>query len=162
MSPNAHDEKEGQRWVKLSQMEEGPLLHPPFEDKGVRRLLRRIRGTLAEVEPLTVEQWEDGFRRDHHPDREIVTWLHIAAVYRHFTERRTRSRPSLKHKQEVFQICLWCSLNGPQELQATADLSTPSWRAAEAIIRYYFDKLPLVSEEDRATLQRYFHPTPQS
>ncbi|MCI0457464.1 MAG: hypothetical protein L0Z62_10885 [Gemmataceae bacterium] len=163
MAPHSEDEDQkpdraGKQWLRLSQLEEGPLRHPPFEDEGVRRLLRRIQEILAEVEPRTVAEWEDGFRRDCHPEREIATWLHIAAVYHYFM----KSRPglpdsSLEEKRAVFQVCLACSLNGPLELQATRDLPTPSEQGAHVIARYYFDTLPLVSDEDRATLQRYFH-----
>ena len=165
MTPHSEDEDKKpaasgcgpQKWIKISQLEGGPLRHAPFEDEGVRRLLRQIQETLAEVEPRTVEQWEDGFRRDHHPDREIATWLHIAAVYHRFT----KSGPglptlSLEDKREVFTVCLACSVNGPLELQTRADISTPSQRAGHTVARYYFDNLPLVSNEDLATLQRYF------
>lgn len=154
------DDKAGTRFIKFARLEEGPHRHPPFDDEEVRRLIRGIQKTLAEVEPATLEQWEDDFRRDNRPEREIATWLHIAAVYSYFTKPRGRARTlSPKEKADVFKICLTCSINGALELQAASDKFSRAQRRAEAITKLYFEKR-LVSDDDLAVLQRYFNRLP--
>lgn len=40
-----------------------------------------IQRTLAEVDPKTLAQWEDGFRRDQHPDQEIGLYMDICRAF---------------------------------------------------------------------------------
>ena len=42
---------------------------------------RVVREALLEVLDLDWRTFVDGFRRDMHPDRELLAWLHIAGVY---------------------------------------------------------------------------------
>jgi hypothetical protein len=67
--------------------------------------IAEIQRILAEVIPDPVEVWEDDFRRDAHPVREIERWLLMAKVYRHFMERAPLS---LTQKKEVLAVLLTC------------------------------------------------------
>ena len=58
----------------------GPLIHPPF-DEDVRPYIGQIQIAFAEHRRLSVEEWEDGFRRDRNPDQEIALWIHAAMIY---------------------------------------------------------------------------------
>jgi hypothetical protein len=64
---------EGDVFVEGGTLETSPHRHPPFDGK-TRDFLRHLQGAMAEVHPRTVEQWEDGFRRDAHPDRKMQFW----------------------------------------------------------------------------------------
>ena len=64
-------------WIAADALKPGPLRHPPF-DEAARVPLREIQIALERVCPTTIEEWEDGFRRDTHPGREIALWLHVA------------------------------------------------------------------------------------
>jgi hypothetical protein len=39
----------------------------------------------ADVLPLTVDQWIDGFKRDEKPEREVESWERMAALYTLYT-----------------------------------------------------------------------------
>src|SRR5688500_15185081 len=69
----------GDVWVdgKAALGAKAPLRHPPFPEEA-RAHLRRLRAVFHDVYPNTLGQWEDGFRRDADPDREIAIWLRIA------------------------------------------------------------------------------------
>jgi hypothetical protein len=154
---NARAEEEEKIRIKLFNLAFGPALHPPFDDVGVRGLIRRIQQTFAEFENRPVRHWEEEFRRDHHPEREIAIWLHIAAVYEHFIQPRPlQERLCRECKHEIFRLCVACLLNGPRELQAASDLVTPHQLQSQAIADYYFAKPTLVSSEDLEILHRYF------
>ena len=60
-------------WINSAQLklDEGEYRHPPFSEE-VRDILRQLKASLDEVIPRTVEQWEDGFRKDIHAEREIA------------------------------------------------------------------------------------------
>ena len=77
----------GRVWINSAQVEfEREYQHPPFES-GLRDIIEReIQKPLAEVFPRTLEQWEDGFRRDTNPEKEIGVWCRIAARFVEFSE----------------------------------------------------------------------------
>lgn len=87
---------EGSVWVEAARLQKSPDRHPPFPEQG-RDYLRQIKAALDEVYPLTLEAWEDGFRRDHNAEREIATWLHIHGS-RSWTWWNCRRSPVTKRK----------------------------------------------------------------
>jgi hypothetical protein len=74
---------EGLVWLLPGQLKQGDVKHPPF-DEGTRTYIRQIREAFAEHRPLSFEEWEDGFRRDANPEREIALWSHAADIYTAF------------------------------------------------------------------------------
>ena len=47
--------------------------------------VREIQGALGEVNPMTVEEWEEAFLRADKPENELDYWLQVARVYRRST-----------------------------------------------------------------------------
>ena len=93
---------EGDVWVEAASLTPGEYKHPRLDEQG-KGLIREIKGALDEVHFMTEEEWEDGFRRDTHLDREMAIWLHIAAVYRQLTEQADLN---LEQKQKFLEILL--------------------------------------------------------
>jgi hypothetical protein len=94
---------EGVVWMEAEQLKISDYRHPPFTGDRKLEVL-----TLVYAFPGVYEQtyafWEDGFRRDLNPDREIAVWKHIAAVYgKHAREH------ALAYRQELFSLVLACS-----------------------------------------------------
>lgn len=94
-------------WINphTADLEESPFRHPPF-DKTTRGNLRRIMGVFKEVRSLNLKQWEEGFRRDMHPQQQILAWLHMANVYEDITSQFELTLPQ---KTELFKILIICS-----------------------------------------------------
>ena len=101
---------DGDVWIDSAGLHPGEYRHPPFSPP-VREQLRLIHEALDEVYPQSVEEWEDGFRRDAHADREIALWLRIAAAYRRAVTERAYEPAQ---KRDVFAVILSCA-NNPRE-----------------------------------------------
>ena len=101
---------DGVVWVLPDQLQvqQGEFQHPPFEED-VRAYIRQIKETFAEHRSLSFEEWEDGFRRDANPAREIAIWSHAADIYTAFTE----SEPSAERRKDVYRCIVACLTTGP-------------------------------------------------
>ena len=69
-----------QQRINLSDVEEGPVRGEKLPDD----LLRTIRSLYDDVGRYvkpTLEQWELGFKRDAHPEREVRVWCAIALAW---------------------------------------------------------------------------------
>lgn len=121
---------EGDVFVEAGTLETSPHRHPPFDEK-TRAFLRQLQVALGEVHPKTVEQWEDGFRRDAHPDTEMRFWAGVASCYRHFTEGKVHDHAV---RQDIFRLVFVCLNNGPGAALATVNLTVLSRKRAGQII----------------------------
>ena len=92
----------GSAYVKSAQLKPGDYQHPPFSDD-VREFLRAIKRDLDEIYPKTLEEWEDGFRRDRNPAGEIALWLRLAETYQAFVNRIPRTA---EEKEDLFRLLL--------------------------------------------------------
>ena len=68
----------GRVWIKAAQTKNGEYRHAPFDDSLRDFVKNEIQQPLAEVHPKTIAEWEDGFRRDAEPEREIAIWCRLA------------------------------------------------------------------------------------
>jgi hypothetical protein len=78
----------------------GPIRHPRLAPALTLRI-EVVRTTLAEVCPISCEEWLDGFQRDQHPEREIIWWERVARCYTGFTAKETLSS---QQKQAAFKV----------------------------------------------------------
>ena|SRR5947209_9232791 len=121
--------------VSLGQLKQGPHQFPPFPPV-VRDQIRWIQETFQEVCPDSVDEWEDGFRRDAHPIREIEIWKAMAVVYRRFADQGERSRG---HNEDVWRVLLVACTVGPAPETAieAGKVRTLSQDEVETIIEAY-------------------------
>jgi hypothetical protein len=125
---------DGTVWVDLRELRAGEYQHPPFEETRIARL-RELKSALDEVYSLSLEQWEDGFRRDTDPDNEIDLWLHLARLYRRITTDRTLAPQESK---DIFRILIAC-LNSPREhVMHIAETSTLNDGEIQDIIAAFY------------------------
>jgi hypothetical protein len=128
---------EGTVWMDTSALSPSDYRHPPLS-KTVRDPLQEIKAALDEVYCLTLEQWEDGFRRDIDAEKEIALWLHISNVYRELTSGRGLA---MEQKKDHFKVLLACS-HSPREhvLKVVERLAISPEGAREAIAACYHDR----------------------
>jgi hypothetical protein len=124
---------DGEVWVAAETLKDSDYRHPPFPED-VRALIRRLHEVFKDVYPQTVEEWEDGFRRDQHPEREIAIWQRMADIYTHFTEGRSLNSDQ---KKDIFQVILACVNNGPRHVLTTTNPRTLSRKRVKEIIDYF-------------------------
>jgi hypothetical protein len=100
----------GEVFVRSDSAKESEVFrHPPL-DAGLKKLMRDFSKLFRDVYPRTSEQWEDGFRRDTHPEREIEIWANIGGAFNHFTRGK---KLNIHEKRDVFGIIMSCFNNGP-------------------------------------------------
>jgi hypothetical protein len=66
--------------IDPSDLVKGPIRHETLSDEMVSRV-RAIRAALLRVYPQTMGVWLDGFKRDMHPEKEILWWEHLSACF---------------------------------------------------------------------------------
>jgi len=109
-------------------------LHPPFDDE-TKAVIAKIQSAVEEVFPMSVERWEDGFRRDEHPEREIVIWLRAAMLYQDMLENRDFS---LDERKDIFRVFTVCMNSSQEQVREVLDIKCISKELAEEIIENYY------------------------
>jgi len=59
--------------VKLSNLHEGPIVHPELPDIFVERI-KAIKEILGDVDRAPLADTIDAFKRDAHPENELLIW----------------------------------------------------------------------------------------
>ena len=125
---------EGDCWARPDQLQQSAYQHPPFDGTG-KAFMRRLKESLDEVYPMSLEAWEDGFRRDSNAEKEIAIWLHIAEMYKRLTEDKSLTPAE---KGDVFRLLLACANNPRDQVLATAGVQTLSRPEVEAVMAEFY------------------------
>jgi hypothetical protein len=119
-------------WVRKDQLRKGEYRHPEFDDVRKEKI-RTIKANLDEVCCQSREEWEDGFRRDVNPDKEIELWLRIGDVY---TNTIAGNNYNETQRQDVFDIVLACSrIDTYDAIYPSLNLTSIDKQMAKPIIR---------------------------
>lgn len=122
-------------YVDSSQLKPNSFQHPAFEGES-KILLQNLARNLADVHPLTYEQWEDGFRRDQNAEWEIAAWIHVSDILKVMTKD---CQFSAAQRKECFRVLVACLCG---ERKTVRDLSDPkllSKTELEQTITYFYD-----------------------
>lgn len=122
-------------WALPDQLTPGEIKHPEFNDD-IREYIRLIQEAFAEHRPLSVEEWEDGFRRDADPEQEIALWLHAAEIYTVFAT----GEPDAGRRQDVYRCIVACLTTGPDTVWQVLRPEALSRSEAEQVVNQYFGK----------------------
>lgn len=96
----------GTAWVYKSQLKVSDnFLHPEFSDE-IRQLIRQIKSYIDDIYYLSQEEWEECFRKDRNPAKEIRGWLKVGRVYKDITSKEIYTE---EQKSDLLQIILSCN-----------------------------------------------------
>jgi hypothetical protein len=126
----------GEAWLGPSEYDRWVYMHPPFSESYHKNYFRRFAEVFHDVHPLTPEEWDDSFRRDMHPDREIACWFRMADVFERFT-RDGRQR-TFEQRRDIFRVILAAANNGPEYVRYTTSPVTLSAKRVREIVAYMF------------------------
>jgi hypothetical protein len=126
---------DGLVWLLPDQLRQGEIKHPEF-DEGIRDYIRQIQSAFAEHHPLSFEEWEDGFRRDANPEREIALWSHAADVYAAFAGTET----SAEFRRDIYRCVVACLTSGPDSVWHVLKPEELSRGQAEQVVNRFFGK----------------------
>lgn len=122
-------------YADSAQLQPGTHQHPPFEGE-MKEAIRSLVIDLAEVRPLSFEAWEDGFRRDQTPDREIAGWLHLAAILKTMTAKFSLDLPE---RQECYRVLVACYTGERTTVRERSDPQLLSAEQIDLAIKYFFE-----------------------
>ncbi|MBL9216564.1 MAG: hypothetical protein JNG83_13890 [Opitutaceae bacterium] len=118
-----------------SQLVPGAYRQPPFTGEAAE-CIRTLAAELQDVFPQSAEEWEDGFRRDLDPDREIASWLRVSAVLTALTDR---FQFSPAERAECFRILVACATGERDTVRERSDPQLLSPEAYQATVALFFD-----------------------
>jgi hypothetical protein len=105
--------------ISLDELEPGPIRHAELSPDLVARI-KNLHLALDEVYPSSLADWLDDFRRDLHPEQEVVWWERLAQCYITYRDRQDLNA---KQRQAAFKILLNINLGvHPASLSADATI----------------------------------------
>ncbi len=122
-------------WALPEQLQLGEVKHPEF-DEGVREYVRRIQTAFAEHRPISFEEWEEGFRRDANPEREIAIWSHAAGIYTALTV----GEPAADRRRDVYRCLVTCMNTGPDTVWQVLRPEALKRAEAEQVVNRFYGK----------------------
>lgn len=123
-------------YVDASSLKMGDHQHAMLSPAAKEGIARLVTG-LADVHPMTYEQWEDGFRRDQTPESEIAGWLHVSEVLRVMTERH---RLGSAEKAECFRVLVACFTGARETVRDRSDPKLLPSAQVEQAIKYFYER----------------------
>jgi hypothetical protein len=89
-------------WIDPKRLTPSPVRRAALTAEQSRRV-KRLYQTFREVDPTPVEKWDEDFRRDLDPEREIRIYEGMADAYGAYCSHR---KPPLAAKKEAYQVVL--------------------------------------------------------
>lgn len=113
----------------------GEYQHDALSD-GAVEAIREFMHEFTDVFSRSYKEWEDGFRRDQNPDREVAGWLHLSRILRVMTDRY---RYNLPQRDECFRILVACYTGGRDTVLDRSDPILLHVAQVEEITRFFFE-----------------------
>lgn len=120
-------------WMDSNIIQQGPIIQDSLTFKQLENI-EYLYTTFKEVDPTSLENWIEDFRRDQNPDREIEIWMMMANTYNTYLKNGDFD---LEVKKEIFKIVLMRSSATEDEVIAHLELLHLSEKEARAIMQAY-------------------------
>jgi hypothetical protein len=118
--------------VPLNQIQKSPHRHPPFSD-AYRPFFEKMSRLFAEFDLGSADAWEDDFRRDTHPEREMALWKQLASCYEHFLQD---GQWTFESRKELFCLLMSCMSFGPKHALRELNIRHISRPKARTVVEY--------------------------
>jgi hypothetical protein len=93
--------------VSVANLHVGPIRHPTLPDEFIERV-RAFKEILGDVDPTSLEGTLDSFKRDTHPDNELVIWERIASTFQIYLSHNPTI--DLAVRKEIFAVLVRASM----------------------------------------------------
>ena len=126
--------------IAVDKIQRGPIRQAQLTDEQMTRL-RKVHATFAEVDGQTLAQWEDDFKRDADPDKNLGIWEDMEVATLAYCKNKTDDLPT---KKEVFKVVLLRSMAPTRDVlrQAKLNILTQA-QAMEIMGEYPSDPMPV-------------------
>lgn len=105
----------------------------------------RFRRRSTNITPLSFDEWEEGFRGDTTPQREIALWSHAADIYIAFA----LSEQSAERRKDIYRCIVACLTTGRDTVWLVVRTQALSHAEAEQVVNRFFGTG--TAPEDKAT-----------
>lgn len=122
-------------YVDGTELKASPFQHETLDEKTMEAI-RVLERQLADVYPLTIDQWVDGFRRDRGPEGEVALWLHLANVLHRLSAQFAFSAAERK---ECFRLLLVCSNGERSTVRERSEIRLLTVEQIDLAIRWYYE-----------------------
>jgi hypothetical protein len=92
--------------VKRSQLRDGPIVHPVLPDSVVERI-KAFKEMLGDVDRASLAETIDAFKRDAHPENELLVWERIASTFQMFLVYNLTNDPAIR--RDIFGVLVGAS-----------------------------------------------------
>jgi hypothetical protein len=125
-------------YVEAQKLKAGKTVRHQELPEELRQRIRRLHAVIKDLYQEPLEEWEEGFKHDARPDREVAVWERIAETFRHFSKGGNREL-----QNAVFEVARKCSAAArPDEVPlivSSATLSLLGRDKVEEIVAFYVD-----------------------
>ena len=113
----------------------GEHQHDSLPDE-VIAIIQEIKEELADVRPMSMEDWVDGFLRDANPNHEVAGWLHLSKILRTMTDRHDYDEAK---RHECFGILIACFTGSRESVRIRSNSDSLPDDQIDQAIEYFFD-----------------------
>ncbi len=122
-------------YADSAELRGGGLRHDSLSD-GAIDAIQEFMVEFADVCPKSFGEWEDGFRRDQTPDREVAGWLHLSRILRVMTDRYGYT-PS--QRAECFWILVACFTGARDTVRERSDPKLLPAEQIEETVSFFYE-----------------------
>jgi hypothetical protein len=80
---------------RLSDLQVGPIRHPSLPNEFINRV-KAFKAILGDVDAMSLEKTLDSFKRDAHPENELLIWERIAGTFHLFLSHNPTNDPAVR------------------------------------------------------------------
>lgn len=126
---------EGLVWAAPEAIKNPSIRHASLPDS-LRETIRRIQATFAEFDHNSFEKWDEDFRHDMHPEREVEVWADAADVYLAFAE----DEKVAERRKDIYELVVQCLGSSQREILRWLRPVALKRAEAEAIVEFSFGR----------------------
>lgn len=117
--------------IRPSDLRFGPIRHPVLSGEFIERI-KAFKTILGDdIDPVSIEQTIDNFKRDADPESELAIWERIASAFQTYLARNPTTSSAIR--KEIFAVLLSASW-GTEECENIKHLSD---QQIKQLVLYY-------------------------
>lgn len=130
----------GEAYVEASKLKPGNTIRHQELPEELRKRIRDLYPIIRDVYESSLDKWEEGFKYDTNPDKEIASWERVAKTFQHFSEGET-----LDQQKAIFEVALKCSVAASRDevplIISSESLQLLDRHRVEDIVDFYLKTL---------------------
>src|ERR1700724_2724083 len=100
-----------EKQVELSHLRPGPIRHSVLPDDFIERI-KAFKEILGDVDGASLAKTIDNFKRDTHPENELVIWERIASTFQMFLSHNPTTDPAMR--KDILAVLIGASMGNEE------------------------------------------------